>query len=95
MIQYLHAANCFPFVDREACAVESAIVRNPDLPSVVVFLASALDLSSNSTCQLHDAYAETRLFWRTVDPDALFAGSPIQGINRKLKGTKHWAPHMR
>ena len=82
---------------RQACAVESAALHNADMTSLVVMTAKKLDLSVNSTCQLHDRYARDGLVaFRTVEPKDLFRGiAPMEEVQGRIEESPHKVVHLR
>ncbi len=49
------------------------------IPAVVVLTSATLDLAKdNSTCELFQAYEGKEVFFRRVDKDVIFKGTPIQ-----------------
>ena len=84
-----------PFLKpRQACAIESAILRagsggdgsggiggsGGGLSVVAVLTSPTLDLSDNSTCQLYRKYSERGVFFRHVDKAEVFQATPLQQV---------------
>lgn len=68
---------------REACAVESA-ARNSGLHVVMVRVGSELDLSDNTTCQLHKRFDKNGVSFFNVDLPTLAEGTPLEGFFTSL-----------
>ncbi len=77
---------------RQTCAVESAI-RNARLGNMIVTMTSkSLNITANNaTCQLFNRYglgnkmSGRRIYFRHVDVDSLFIGTPIDNLHKADK----------
>ena len=81
---------------RDACAIESAILRNAGMSMYIIvgMTSPILDvLANNATCQLYTKYAAKNLFFRHINVDTIFKGTPLNQfhISGKLmnKETKY------
>ena len=65
---------------RDACAIESALLRNAGMSMYVIvgMTSPILDvLANNATCQLYTKYAAKNLFFRHINVDTIFKGTPL------------------
>ena len=81
---------------RYACAIESA-VKNTGLSGhiIVVMTTSFLDINANNaTYHLYTKYSENNIFFRYVNLDTIFNGTPIQQLhlNGHLRYHEPWNP---
>ena len=81
---------------RDACAIESALLQNAGtgIFIIVAMTSPVLDiLANNATCQLYTNYAAKNLYFRYVNVDTIFQGTPLNQfhIDGKLSNreTKH------
>ena len=65
---------------RDACAIESAILQNAGMiiHIIVGMTSQVIDiLANNATCQLYTNYADKNLFFRHINVDTIFKGTPL------------------
>ena len=65
---------------RQACAVESAVLRAGNLPVIVVMTSPILDTSNNATCQVYEKYSNSEVYFRTANKKKIFTGTPLQKL---------------
>ena len=80
---------------RYACAVESA-VKNTDLSGhiIVIMTSPTLDINTNNaTYQLYTKHSENQIFFRYVNVDTIFKGTPIHQLHLNGHLRHHEAVH--
>ena len=74
---------------RDACAIESAVKNSGLAGHIIVAMTSpVLDvMKNNATCHLYSEHAGKSIFFRHVNVDTIFQGTPIHQlhIDGKLK----------
>ena len=68
---------------RDACAIESA-VKNSGIAGKFIIVMTSRNLNilaNNATCQIYTQYAERVVFFRYVNVDTIFRGTPFQELH--------------
>lgn len=69
---------------RQSCSVESLVVTNPDVSALVILTTKVLRLNvDNSTRMLFERYNEKNVFFRYVNKETIFDGTPLEEIARR------------
>ena len=78
---------------RDACAIESAVKNSGLAGHIIVAMTSpVLDvMKNNATCHLYSEHAGRNIFFRHVNVDTIFKGTPIHQlhIDGKLKSQEN------
>ena len=70
---------------REACSIESAVKNSGISGRIIIAMTSpSIDvLANNATCQIYKKFAERAVFFRHVDIETVFRGTPLHELHVK------------